>query len=166
MYALPASAESLPLEPPSAVAQNAPAAPVKAPEPSPAGAEPTAEQKKAQTLVQTKLVTPLSVKEGERSRFSRVLRPAPVMQVRMTTPEPQTDAGGASYLRFAVDTCYGFRKTADCWQRAAITGCVYPENGRVFVQRGRDYYPAEIMLGKKSEQASGVCGPATLAQRD
>lgn len=166
MYALPVSAESLPSEPAPPNA-NPPAAPVVAPLAAKAEESPppaTAEQQKAQSLVQNKLVTPLSAKESERSRFSRVLRPAPVMRVRMTAPEPQKDAAGAAYMSFAVDTCYGFRRTADCWQKAAITGCVYPGSGQIFVQRGTDYFPAEIMLGKRAGQAATVCAPPTLAQ--
>lgn len=176
MYALPVSAESLPssLVNTPANTPGAQAAPVQVQQPSAApsqiAAEPAAEQspeqRLAQQLVQSKLVTPLSAKESERSRFSRVLRPAPVMRVRLTTPESQKDASGAAYMAFAVDTCYGFRRTADCWQKAAITGCVYPGNGQIFVQRGTDYYPAAVMLGKKADATATVCNPPTLAQRN
>lgn len=164
MYALPVSAESLPREPANPAPTQAAAG--QAQKPSEEAPQPSAEQRTAQTLVQTKLVTPLAAKEGERSRFSRVLRPAPVMRVRMTDPQPQKDGNGAGYMTFAVDTCYGFRRTADCWQKAAITGCVYPDNGQIFVQRGTDYYPAEVMLGKRGETAATVCHPPTLAQRN
>lgn len=184
MYALPVSAESLPPSPangpvngPVNAAANAPvaqAAPAQVQQPSAApsqiAAEPAAEQSPdqriAQQLVQSKLVTPLSAKESERSRFSRVLRPAPVMRVRLTTPQPQKDSSGAAYMAFAIDTCYGFRPTADCWRKAALTGCVYPQNGQIFVQRGADYYPAAVMLGQKGDPTATVCHPPTLAQRN
>lgn len=163
MYALPASAKSLPYEPANAAPDQAAGQAQKPSEDTP---PPSAEQRTAQTLVQTKLVTPLAAKESERSRFSRALRPAPQMRVRMTDPEPQKDSNGGEYMTFAVDTCYGFRRTADCWQKAAITGCVYPGNGKIFVQRGSDYYPAEVMLGKRGETTPTVCHPPTLAQRN
>lgn len=176
MYALPVSAESLPSSsanaPANAAAGQAAPAQVTQPgaEPSQAAAapapEPSPDQRIAQHLVQSKLVMPLSAKESERSRFSRVLRPAPVMRVRLTTPQPQKDSSGAAYMAFAIDTCYGFRPTADCWRKAALTGCVYPQNGQIFVQRGADYYPAAVMLGQKGDPTATVCHPPTLAQRN
>ena len=59
-------------------------------------------------MVQTKLVNPLSEKEAARTRFSRVLRPTPIMRVRVTDPQPQQDARGSAYMTFAVDSCNRF----------------------------------------------------------
>lgn len=156
LLAWPVSAEPLPPE----AAQEKKAVPVpvaqaqNVAEPTPAA---TPEQRTAQSVVQAKLVTPLSEKESTRSRFSRVLLPATVMRVRVIDPQPQKDTQGGAYLTFAVDSCRAFNRKADCWQQAAITGCVYPTSGQVFVQRGKQYFPAEIMLGKKAESAVNVC---------
>lgn len=157
LLAWPVSAEPLPSDATKPAANRAPVVlPVQAAaEPQPTG---TPEQQQAQRVVQTKLVQPLATKEESRSRFSRVLMPTPVMRVRVTDPQPQKDAQGAAFMTFAVDTCRGFhRKGDDCWQKAAITGCVYPTNGQVFVQRGDQFYPADIMLGKKGDSTSSVC---------
>ena len=132
--------------------------------PAEAPADATAEQRAAHSVVQAKLVSPLAEKESTRSRFSRVLMPTPVMRVRVTDPQPQKDPQGGAYLSFAVDSCRAFNRKADCWQQAAITGCVYPTSGQVFVQRGSQYYPADIMLGKKADSAANVCQAAAPAR--
>ncbi len=47
------------------------------------------------------------------------------MRVRVTDPQPQKDAHGSAYMTFAVDSCNRFVPgKGDCWQQAAITGCV------------------------------------------
>lgn len=163
LLAWPVSAEPLPPK-----AANAPvAAPVRLAQvdpPAEAPADATAEQRAAHSVVQAKLVSPLAEKESTRSRFSRVLMPTPVMRVRVTDPQPQKDPQGGAYLSFAVDSCRAFNRKADCWQQAAITGCVYPTSGQVFVQRGSQYYPADIMLGKKADSAANVCQAAAPAR--
>ena len=165
LFALPVSAESLPPsanQPGQAVVRE-PIVLVQQPtaqQPVAAQAQPAAtpDQRQAQTVVQTKLVTPLSEKEAARTRFSRVLRPTPIMRVRVTDPQPQKDAHGSAYMTFAVDSCNRFVPgKGDCWQQAAITGCVYPQSGQVFVQRGDQFFPADVMLGKKADSASNVC---------
>ena len=168
---MPVSAEPLPpsANQPSQAAVREPIALEEQPapqQPKPADAQATAtpDQRQAQTVVQTKLVNPLSEKEAARSRFSRVLRPTPVMRVRVTDPQPQKDAHGSAYMTFAVDSCNRFvRDKGDCWQRAAITGCVYPQSGQVFVQRGDQFFPADVMLGKKADSASNVCQSSAAA---
>lgn len=149
LFAMPASAES----PPPNAPQQAAAAPDQ---PAPAR-DPSPVVRTAQSTVQTKLVTPLAEKESVRSRFSRVVMPTPLLRVRMTAPAPQKDDQGADYVTFAVDSCRGFPRNDKCWQAAAITGCVYPGSGQVFVQRGDRYYPADIMLGKRVDAAGTVC---------
>jgi hypothetical protein len=157
----PAFAEPLPEPTPAA-----PAAPARL-EPVPnlvlalpvVGSDPAAtpEQRAAQAAVQTKLVTPLAQRESGRSRFSRVVMPAPLMRVRVTDPAAHSDAQGGAYMSFAVDSCRSFDPKDGCWQNATITGCVYPTSGQVFVQRGSQYFPADILLGKKANSAANVC---------
>ena len=171
LFALPVSAESLPPsanQPGQAIVRE-PIVLVQQPtaqQPAAAQAQPAAtpDQRQAQTVVQTKLVNPLSEKEAARTRFSRVLRPTPIMRVRVTDPQPQQDARGSAYMTFAVDSCNRFVPgKGDCWQQAAITGCVYPQSGQVFVQRGDQFFPADVMLGKKADSASNVCQSSAAA---
>jgi hypothetical protein len=64
---------------------------------------------------------------------------------------PRTDDTGAAFVRFVVDERHGWALTdgKESWDAEVITGCVYPERGLVFVKRGVDTYPAEILLAQK-----------------
>jgi len=75
--------------------------------------------------------------------------------VRLVDAEPQRDATGASFVSFAVDARRGWGDAKDeaSWTKAAITGCVYPELGTVFIKRGTAFHPAAAAMGKKTKAA-------------
>jgi hypothetical protein len=101
--------------------------------------------------VETALLKPLAQREGERSRFSRVLMPPTERHVRVLEGGAEKDPRGRAFVRFAVDEKRGTR-----WARNAIVGCLYPDGGAVFVQR----------LGKVQSVAQylGQDGPATTTE--
>ena len=48
------------------------------------------------------------------------------------------------------------------WNKAAITGCVYPSRGEVFIKRGKAFHPAAAAVGKKTKAApERTCHGAT-----
>jgi hypothetical protein len=108
-----------------------------------------------QRRVEKGLLEPLALKEKERSRFSRAKIPPQERRVRVTQSAPTLDASGRGYLAFAVDV----RRGAE-WHVNDFVGCAYPQTGAVFVKRGDEYRPAEILLGKDVEAAPSVCTPA------
>jgi hypothetical protein len=119
----------------------------------------------AASAVQKRIVEPLADKENHQSRFSRVLMPPQVRRVRILDWVPTADAQGARFLTFAIDARFGLRaKETDSeegWRKDAITGCVYPDTGEVFVRRGETYYPAAMLLGKTTKAAPDrVCRSA------
>jgi hypothetical protein len=105
-------------------------------------------------LVNQRLVQPLVAKEREQSKFSRA-RPAPAeRRVRLLDEKPQQDSAGEAFLTFAIDTRHGWGDEEDVhWTKAAITGCVYPDRGEVFIKRGKAFHPAAAALGKKTKAA-------------
>ena len=72
--------------------------------------------------------------------------------------EPSSDSEGRTFFSFAVDARHGFvRSDTDGeagWRIGAITGCVYPDSGKVYVRQGDAYRPAALLLGKKSPAAA------------
>ncbi len=158
LFALPASAQPLTPKAKSSDAKSAPKAsesdPSKSADVNPA---PSKEVQAAQAVVDTKLLTPLAQKESARIRFSRAARPMSVMRVRVSDPQSKKDSSGHVYMTFAVDSCRGYLRDDNCWQKSYIAGCVYPKSGQVYVQRGNLYFPAEILLGQKAEATANVC---------
>lgn len=108
----------------------------------------------AVALVDQRLVQPLATKEREQSKFSRA-RPTPSeRRVRILDEQPKQDSAGDAFLTFAIDTRHGWDDDdAKNWTKAAMTGCVYPERGEVFIKRGNAFHPAAAALGKKTKAA-------------
>lgn len=135
-------------------------------DPTPASDAPpaatTAEAKTAETLVVRDMVEPLATQERKRSKFSRGSMPAQARRVRILDDQPHKDAAGAGFLRFAIDARHGYVGSKAPWRLATITGCVYPDSNRIFVQRGDEYRPAAFLLGKKLKAAAETtCRPVT-----
>lgn len=108
---------------------------------------------KAATLVTQQLIQPLVAKERARSKFTRA-RPAPSeRRVRLLDTKPQQDSAGDAFLTFAVDARHSWADDESSWTKAAITGCVYPDRGEVFIKRGNGYHPAKAAIGKKTKRA-------------
>lgn len=118
--------------------------------------EPHAVDAKAATaVVQRVLIKPLAAKEDDQSRFSRARLPAQQRRVRLDG-ELHKDAGGNSFVTFAVDARHGVVAANDesSWRRDAITGCVYVDRGEVFVKSGDRFRPAAFLLGKNLKPAA------------
>ena len=90
---------------------------------------------------------PLAQREKERSRFSRAALPPAERRVRILDTALKQDAKGQPFATFAIDVRYEDSK----WSKDAIVGCIYPEDGSIYVQRGETYRAAAILLGKKTE---------------
>jgi hypothetical protein len=125
----------------------------------------------AEAVVHKTLIKPLAVKEERQSRFSRARLPAAERKVRILSAELSKDSQGAAFVRFEVDVRHGYADVDDDgnelprkWRTAAITGCVYPERGEVFVNKGEKLFPAALLLGKKSSAASEQTCRAADAQ--
>ncbi len=103
--------------------------------------------------MQKALVQPLEAQYRDRPRFSRGALPPRAMRLRVLDAEAKVDSAGGRFARFAIDECHGLGSPtdlSDCkWQEAALSGCVYPETGGVFVTRGYEALPAAAMLGKR-----------------
>lgn len=82
--------------------------------------------------------------------------------MRILDDKPQQDSVGSAFLTFAVDTRHGWGDDEEShWTKAAITGCVYPDRGEVFIKRGKAFHPAAAALGKKTKAApERTCQPA------
>jgi hypothetical protein len=118
----------------------------------------------AQSVLQAKLLKPLQKKEEHRSRFSRAVSPPQTRRIRILDDTPHTDREGRPFLAFAVDETrsFGVEEEKDGaeanWFKNAITGCVYPESGEVFVKLGEIYYPSSVLLGRSTPAApTDVC---------
>ena len=107
-----------------------------------------------QRRVEKGLVEPLAQKEKERSSFSRMRMPPQERRVRVTQTEATFDASGRAYMAFAVDVRFGAQ-----WRENDVVGCAYTQTGALFVKRGDEYRPAEILLGKDVAVAANVCTP-------
>jgi hypothetical protein len=118
---------------------------------------------KTVALIKERLIQPLAAKDNEHSKFSRARLPPAERRVRMLDDKPQQDSGGEAFFAFAVDERAGWSDKADesDWRKAAITGCVYPGRGDVFIKRGNAYHPAAAAVGKKTKAApDGTCHAA------
>ena len=82
--------------------------------------------------------------------------------------ENKQDSAGNLFSAFAVDTRHGWSKEEASWTKGVITGCVYPENGGVFIKRGNAFHPAAAAVGKKTKAApEQTCREATqVSARD
>ena len=107
-----------------------------------------------QRRVEKGLVEPLVQKEKERSRFSRARMPPQERRVRVTQAAVTLDANGRAYMAFAIDVRRGTE-----WHDNEVVGCAYPQSGALFVKRGAEYRPADILLGKDVDVAANVCAP-------
>ena len=104
------------------------------------------------SLVTAKLIQPLAAKETEHSKFSRARLPPSERRVRVLDEKPQQDTGGDAFYTFAVDEKRGWSDDS-AWNKAKITGCVYPDRGEVFIKRGNAFHPAVAATGKKTKAA-------------
>lgn len=107
---------------------------------------------------------PLVAKDREQSKFSRARLPPAERRVRLLDEKPQQDSAGESFVSFAIDARHGWGDDNDeaSWQKAAITGCVYPSRGEVFIKRGKAFHPAAAAVGKKTKAApEATCRAAT-----
>jgi hypothetical protein len=124
-----------------------------------------------ESLIQDKLLAPLAAREGARSRYSRAASPAAERRLRLLDTEPVMDAKGSAFVRFAVDARYGLavelrRDGGGRWQQNAITGCVYPGSGEVYLRYGDAFRSAGVLLGRKTlRAASHVCRAARPSAR-
>jgi hypothetical protein len=114
----------------------------------------------ARTTVERALTQPLAEREATRSRFSRVAIPARTRTVRIVDVSARRDARGLEFLAFSIDEQRGRQHALS---RDALTGCVYPKSGAVFVKRGDSHYPVGLLLGKTSQKAEAhVCVEAKV----
>jgi hypothetical protein len=119
----------------------------------------------ARSTVQEALTEPLAHLEARRSRYSRAAIAPRVRTVRLLDERAHRDLRGAEFFAFSVDERRGFRAVL---HKDAVTGCVYPNSGEVFVVRGDSHYPAGLLLGKTSKKAEAhVCveSKAQVAKR-
>jgi hypothetical protein len=119
--------------------------------------------KSTASLVTERLIQPLAAKERDQSKFSRARLPPAERRVRVLDEKPQQDSAGESFFAFAVDSRQGWGDDDDAnWTKAAITGCVYPGSGEVFIKRGKAFHPAAAAIGKKTKAApERTCHAAT-----
>ncbi len=94
--------------------------------------------------VQREFLAPLARRNADQKEFSRAEMPATATRVRVMG-EPQRDADGAEFVRFAVDT----RRFAPDWNEAEFTGCVYTASSAVYVRRGELFRPAARYFARK-----------------
>lgn len=113
--------------------------------------------------MESKLVEPLRERDARRSRFSRALPAPTARRVRILDDAARKDATGATFVRFAIDMRRGFFIAGDeaGWKKDAETGCAYLDDNQVFVRMKDRHYPADLLLGKKSDPAEPhTCQPA------
>jgi hypothetical protein len=116
------------------------------------------------SLVTEQLIQPLAAKDHNQSKFSRARLPPSERRVRVLDEKPQQDSAGNAFFAFAVDARHGWGDAKDdaSWSKAAITGCVYPGSGEVFIKRGNAFHPAAAAVGKKTKAApERTCHAAT-----
>lgn len=109
-----------------------------------------------ESLVRRTLLQPVAKAESKRKRFSRMAPVSVERRVRVLDAIALTDARGHHFVRFAVDA----RSRLDddlAWTSGAFTGCVYPDQRKVFVQQGEGYVPATDL---SDDAQPVVCRPA------
>jgi hypothetical protein len=105
--------------------------------------------------VRTGLLEPLAAQDAKTSRFSRARLPPRERRVRVTQTTATLDKAGHAFVAFAVDVRWG-----EEWHENDIVGCAYPQTGALFVKRGEEYRPAQLLLGKAADAVPGVCQAA------
>jgi hypothetical protein len=136
--------------------------------PPPPVATVPASEAPASTLVRRVLLEPLAIKDREASKFTRGRLPARERRVRLPDPGPVRDARGQAFVRFAIDELRGLGhdELVDGWELAVISGCAYLDRGEVFVQKGEEFRPAALLLGKHRKAApEPTCRAATSVAR-
>jgi hypothetical protein len=122
----------------------------------------------AEAVVKKELLSPLAAKDRARQRFSRSVLPATARRVRIPDATPRTDAQGHTFVAFTVDAHHGWEDADDedvkpkdkGWIKNVFEGCVYVDSKEIFVKKGDDYRPAELLLGKKTQVAAAhICRP-------
>jgi hypothetical protein len=114
----------------------------------------------AKTTVEKALIQPLAQREANQSRLSRAAIPARTRTVRIVDASAHRDARGAEFVAFSIDEQRGLQHVLS---KDALTGCVYPKSGEVFVKRGDSHYPAGLLLGKTSKKTEAqVCVEAKV----
>lgn len=109
----------------------------------------------ATMTVEKVLTVPLAKQEATRSRYSRAAIAPRTRTVRVLDQRPHQDLKGAEFFAFSIDEQRGYRAVL---RKDAVTGCIYPNSGEVFVTRGDSHYPAGLLLGKTSKKAEAhVC---------
>jgi hypothetical protein len=101
--------------------------------------------------VDTALVRPLIAQDRATPKFSRSSPPSN-RRARITATSPATDAKGNAFLTFALDSRWG----KGDWQDD-MTGCVYVNDGTMYLAFGSQYQPAAVVLGKDGDPAPDVC---------
>jgi hypothetical protein len=103
-----------------------------------------------------KALTALAQREAAQSRFSRAMIPPKTRMVRILDESARRDLRGSAFFAFSIDERRGLQAVVS---KDALTGCVYPESGEVFIKRGDSHYPMGLLLGKTSKKAEAhVCG--------
>src|SRR3954463_10311789 len=87
----------------------------------------------AKTTVEKALTRPLAQREATQSRFSRAAIPARTRTVRIVDASAHRDPRGLEFIAFSIDEQRGRQHLLS---KDALTGCVYPKSGEVFVKRG------------------------------
>ena len=114
--------------------------------------------------IQDQLLEPLKKKEAKRPRFSRAAPPPSARRIRILETVALTDSKGRSFVPFAIDESRSYvakldPDSADAdWRKDAITGCLYPNSGEIWVKLGETYYASSVLLGTSASTAKdGVC---------
>lgn len=69
----------------------------------------------------------------------------------MAAATTSTDHAGREFVSFAVDI-----RNGDNW-KDEFHGCVYKGTSDIYVKRGDEYRPAELLRGKDVKPLAGVC---------
>jgi hypothetical protein len=109
-----------------------------------------------QRHIEADLVKPLAAHDQDMSRFSRMRMPPRERRVRMPQTAASHDQSGRAFLPFAIDGKF----TGGDWRENDVVGCVYTENGGMFVKLGDSYRPASVLLGASVDPVAGVCQAA------
>jgi hypothetical protein len=109
----------------------------------------------AKTTVEKVLTEPLGRRETKQYRFSRAAAPPRTRTVRILDERARRDVRGSEFFAFSIDERRGWQQVL---AKDALTGCVYPKSGDVFVKRGDSHYPVGLLLGQTSKKAEAhVC---------
>jgi hypothetical protein len=115
--------------------------------------------KNALALVDKGLLGPMRARDKRYSSFSRSPPPPQQRTTRIPDGVVHHDGTGASFVTFAVDHRY----RGERWERDALVGCVYLDDGRVFVRVDEAAYPAAIFAGGDGEADGQACRPTPPA---